>query len=149
MEKDVLKIIESLAETAQTATEDAYEYVQQKSKNATDAVSEKSAIMRHKLELARLKTEQDRQFADVGRMMFLVRSGKAKNDEPYGNGGKTPQQTIDALFIIAEQYQQQIDAVNAKIAEAKAKADDKNICAACGHECADNDAFCSHCGAKL
>ena len=149
MEKDVLKIIYSLAEAAQNATEDAYEYVQQKSKTATEAVSEKSAIMLHKLELARLKTEQDLQFADVGRMMFIVRSGAAKNDEPYGDGGKTPQQTIDALFIIAEQYQQQIDAVNAKIAEARAKTEEKNMCAACGHECADNDAYCSHCGAKL
>lgn len=143
METDVRKILQSLADTAANAAEEAMTAAQ----SARRVVAGKYDAVKLAVELSRLTTQQERLFADIGRTMFLVQSGSLKADEPdkEGEGGKTPQQTIDVLLMNAAQLKLEMDNISEKLNAAKSE----KICPKCGHVCEESDAFCAVCGEKL
>ena len=140
MDTDVRKLLQSLADTAANAAEEAKTAVQ----SASKAMAEKYDTVKLTLELSRLRTQQERLFADMGRTLFFLKTGAVKADEAV-DGDKTTQQAIDSILLSAEQVQQQIDAINDKISAAK----NELVCSGCGRLCDEHDAFCAVCGTKL
>ena len=145
METNVRKILQSLAETATEKANDVREYMQSAGKAVSEVVSEKSAAVKYGLELSKLRTEQERLFADIGHMMFMLNTGLLQSGQPIGEEERNPQQVIDSLLVKAEQLQQQMDNISEKLSAAK----NEKVCPLCGRLCEENDTFCAVCGTKL
>lgn len=121
---------------------------------AREAVSDKYDAVKMTLEHSRLEDEQEDIFSDIGRMMFLMHTGKITDTVMTDDGPRTPKQVIDALLLSAEQIGQQMDAIEARLACGEAGRAPEPPAAAkpcphCGHPCADGDNFCAACGGKL
>lgn len=140
METDVRKILQTLADTAANAADEARTAAQ----GARRAMEEKYDLVRLGLEHSRLKTQQERVFADIGRTMFLLRCG-AIAPQTAAPGEKTPEQMIDSLLLNAEQVQQEMDAV----AEKMSAATQGRVCPHCAAACEEKAAFCAACGTRL
>ena len=115
--------------------------------SARKSVAEHYDTMKLTVELSRLRTQQERLFADLGRTMFLIKTGSLKANEAE-RGQKTPQQTVDDLLISAGQLQQEMDEINAELGRAAHNLG-KAVCPQCGHQCAEADTFCAACGTQL
>lgn len=135
--KDVRRMLESVAATAQEAADEAKEKMQ----SAGQSLSEKYDAAKLNLLLTRLRGEQERVFADMGRTLFLMDTGNYSEEE----GHPTAQQTIDRLLLAAEQKQQEIDRLLTRLAQVS----DTRRCPACGRACGQDDRFCPECGARL
>ena len=116
--------------------------------NAKEAIGEKYDNVKLNMELNQLDEKQENVFSDIGRMMFLMHTGKLKDTVMTEDGPKTPQQVIDSLLLTAEQVQQEIDALEAKLGE-----DGEELscltCPKCGNVCFEGDHYCSACGEHL
>lgn len=142
METDVRKILQTLADTATNAAEEARGAVQ----SAKKGMAEKYDAVRLGIEHSRLQTQQERLFADIGRTMFLLRSGTLQTVQANaGADEKTPQQVIESLLLNAEQVQQALDAIAEKLSDARGE----RTCPLCGRLCVEHDTFCAVCGTKL
>lgn len=150
MDQKISQLLQDLSEAAANAADSVSAAVQ----SARDAVSEKYDTVKLNLELSRLEDQQEDIFSDIGRMLFLMHTGKVQDNVVTDEGDKTPQQVIDALLVNAEQMQQQIDAVEEKLGveleqEEAAQPADGTPCPSCGHVCRPDDVFCAACGGRL
>ncbi len=138
----VNQILAHLAGAASVAKDGVSDAVQ----TAGQAVNEKYSAVKLTLEVNRLHDEQIKLFADIGRTMFLVRTG-AFDAEVKTEDGTTvdAQQTIDALLEQADQKQTEIDAAAEKLAALNGT----KVCAVCGHAADPKDVYCSACGTKF
>ncbi len=136
--KDVRRMLESLAVTAQDAADEAKE----KMYTAGQTITCKYDEAKCNLALSRLKAEQEQIFLQMGRTLFLLNTGKFSGVE---NEKTTPKQIIDHLMIAAEQKQQELD----RILERLQKISSHRYCPACGSRCEDDAKFCGECGNKL
>ncbi len=150
MDQKISQLLQDLGEAAANAADSVSAAVQ----SARDAVSEKYDSVKLSLERSRLEDQQEDIFSDIGRMLFLMHTGKVTDTVATDDGDKTPQQVIDALLVNAEQVQQQIDAVEEKLGVELEKEDtvqpaDGTPCPSCGHVCRPDDVFCAACGGRL
>lgn len=150
MDQKISQLLQDLSEAAANAADSVSAAVQ----SAREAVSEKYDTVKLNLELNRLEDQQEDIFSDIGRMLFLMHTGKVQDNVVTDEGDKTPQQVIDALLVNAEQMQQQIDAVEEKLGveleqEEAAQPADGTPCPSCGHVCRPDDVFCAACGGRL
>lgn len=136
--KDVRRMLESLAITAQDAADGAKE----KMYTAGQTITCKYDEAKCNLTLSRLKAEQEQIFLQMGRTLFLFNTGKFAGVETENT---TPKQIIDHLMIAAEQNQQEID----RILERLQKISNHRYCTACGNRCEDDAKFCGECGNRL
>lgn len=143
MDKNISKILQDIANTAASAADTAKAAVM----TAKDVVVEKYDVVKMNREMTRLRAEQEDVFSDIGRMLFLMHTGKVGESVQSDEGEKSPQQVIDALLVEAEQLQQQMDALSEKLEDLDEGQGCK--CPQCGHLCAKEDVFCAACGAKL
>ncbi|MEF9865900.1 MAG: zinc-ribbon domain-containing protein [Oscillospiraceae bacterium] len=137
MDTNAKKILSNIMQGASMAAEDAKSAMQ----SAGKAVAEKYDYAKASLEQGQLRSEQERIFSEIGKELYHINSGMIIAE----NGGAAPQQKIDALLIEAEQKQQAIDIITARMNELTRT----HHCPKCGHGCEDDDVFCSVCGAKL
>lgn len=140
---NVNKILQNIVSTAAMAATEAKTVVS----SAGKAVAEKYDEVKLNVEFLRLSEEQEDVFSDIGRMLFLMHTGVVRDAVMSDEGEKTPQQVIDSLLVNAEQLEQQMDAITARLAAFDGK--DEKICPACGRVCDGHDAFCAICGARL
>ena len=151
MDSNMNRILQELTGAARDAADKAMAAASA----ARDAVSEKYDAVKMALEHSRLEDEQEDVFSDIGRMMFLMHTGKVTDTVATDDGPRTPQQVIDALLLNAEQLAQQMDAIEEKLAEEEDDEDEEEAfealypCPHCGHLCAEGDRFCSACGGAL
>lgn len=151
MDSNMTRILQELTGAARDAADKAMAAASA----AKDVVSEKYDAVRMALEHNRLAGEQEDVFSDIGRMMFLLHTGKVRDTVATEEGEKSPQQVIDALLLNAEQLGQQMDAIERRLAEVEASApapeeeEAGEPCPFCGHLCAGDDNFCCACGARL
>lgn len=153
MDSNMTRILQELTGAARDAADKAMAAASA----AKDVVSEKYDAVRMALEHNRLAGEQEDVFSDIGRMMFLLHTGKVRDTVATEEGEKSPQQVIDALLLNAEQLGQQMDAIERRLAEVEASASASapeeeeagEPCPFCGHLCAGDDNFCCACGARL
>ena len=138
MDRNTSRILQELA----NAADEAKSAVQ----NAATAVGEKYDIVKAGLEMNRLEVRQEAVFSDIGRVLFLVHTGKVKDTMESDEGPRSPQQVIDELLISAEQIQQEIDAAEQRIQQESHKG---RFCTKCGREAGEDDVYCAGCGAKL
>lgn len=137
MDANTKRFLQTIAQKATEAADDARLAMQ----SATKAVGEKYDAARLGLEISKLKSEQERNFADIGRLVFYMNTGEYTN----GPEDTTPQQAIDCLLLAAEQKQQELDAMQKRQAELL-----KTVkCPVCKQNCDEEDKFCSKCGAKI
>ena len=102
--------------------------------------------MKLNIELSRLQDEQTKLFADIGRTMFMIKSGGFDSTvETEDAEVVDAQQVIDRLLILADQKQQEIDDISKRLK----KLSGAKVCVVCGKVCDTKDVFCSGCGAKL
>ena len=127
MDRNTSRILQELA----NAADEAKSAVQ----NAATAVGEKYDIVKAGLEMNRLEVRQEAVFSDIGRVLFLVHTGKVKDTMESDEGPRSPQQVIDELLISAEQIQQESHT--------------GRFCTKCGREAGEDDVYCAGCGAKL
>lgn len=142
MSKDnnaIQQIIESLANAATAAASTVGSAAQKAGK----AVGEKYDVVKMKLELNRLQSEQRNVFADIGRTMFLLQNGGFSAEN--GQSPTDAQQLIDQLLLLADEKQQNIDALS----EAMSRLSGNVVCVVCGRVCNVEDSYCPNCGAKL
>lgn len=144
MDSNLSKILHDLANSAADAAASARSAMM----SAKEAIGEKYDNVKLNMELNQLDEQQENVFSDIGRMMFLMHTGKVKDTVMTEDGPKTPQQVIDSLLLTAEQVQQEIDALEAKLGE-----DDETLacltCPKCGNVCFEGDHYCSACGEHL
>lgn len=137
MDANTKRFLQNMAQKATDAADDARLAM----KSATKVVGEKYDAARVGLEHSRVKAEQMRIFADIGGLVFYMSSGAISSHDEV----TSPQQSIDSLLLLAEQKQQELDALSARQAELLKTVN----CKACKQNCDDKDTFCSGCGAKL
>ena len=112
MDSNLSKILHDLANSAADAAAGARSAVM----NAKEVIGEKYDNVKLNMELNQLDEKQENVFSDIGRMMFLMHTGKVKDTVMTEDGPKTPQQVIDSLLLTAEQVQQEIDALYSRLA---------------------------------
>lgn len=139
MDSNTRKILQNIVQTAQGAAEEAKFAMA----SAGKAVAEKYDYAKASLEQAQLRGEQEKLFADIGKELYHLNTGMLL--EAPGAETTTPQQRIDELLLAAEQKQQAIDMLAARMKDLART----HHCPACGHACDDSDVYCSVCGAKL
>lgn len=134
------QILSHLASAATTAADGVTDVVH----TAGQMVGEKYEAVKATTEMNRLLDEQNKLFADIGRAMFTMRVSAPASEESDAGVSET-QHTIDRLMLLADQKQQEIDALAEKIN----KLTGDKACPACGNIASSKDVFCSACGAKL
>ena len=97
MDSNLSKILHYLANSAADAAAGARSAVM----NAKEAIGEKYDNVKLNMELNQLDEKQENVFSDIGRMMFLMHTGKLKDTVMTEDGPKTPQQVIDSLLLTA------------------------------------------------
>lgn len=134
------QILSYLAKAATTAADGVNEAVQ----NAGNAVNDKYSVFRLNIDLSRLQAEQEKMFQDIGRTMFMVKTGAFDQKDEDGEV-IDGQDTVDKLLSLAEDKQAEID-------EAAKKVQDLNgdvVCPVCSKVSKPVDKYCSACGTKL
>lgn len=134
---DMKKMLAAIAVTAQEAADEAKE----KMHSASQTLSDKYDEAKLHLAFSRTKTEQERIFTDMGRILFLMDTGSAEAED----GSASPKQILSHLMVAAEQKQQELD----RIRERLEKISTGKHCPVCGKRCEDDDKYCHACGAKL
>lgn len=142
MDKRINQILHELASTAADAAAGARAVVM----NAKETLGDTYDTVKLNLAWSRLDEEQEHLFSDIGRMLFLIHTGRIGDTVMSDEGEKSPQQVIGALLLNAEQIQQQLDALELKLGE---RAPCGPICTQCGKHCMAGDRFCHACGALL
>lgn len=137
MDKNTSRILQELANAADEAKSAVY--------SAAAAMGEKYDSVKAGLEMNRLEIRQEAVFSDIGRVLFLIHTGKIKDTMETDEGPRSPQRVIDELLIGAEQIQQEIDAAQARMQENRPG----RYCTKCGREVGEDDVYCAACGAKL
>jgi ribosomal protein L12E/L44/L45/RPP1/RPP2 len=125
--KDMLEKVKSGAITAAVAVSRAADTASQKAGDLADTT-------RLNLQLFDLNTELELLFKELGKIVYLARTGVEVEDDEL------------------ESKISRIDDKYAAIAEVRAKlAARKNTvrCPVCGTDCEKEDAFCRHCGSAL
>ena len=149
MDKNIARLLQDLADTAASAADTARSAML----SAKEAVSEKYDSVKLEFALSRAESEQEDVFSDIGRMLFLMHSGKVQDTVATDEGDKSPQQVIDSLLLEAEQLQQQIDLFEQRLAYNDDDEDDETldtvVCPKCGNVCVEGDCYCCACGARL
>lgn len=137
--KGIHQIIEHLSNAASAAASSVGSAAQK----AGQYVGEKYDVVKLKIELNRLQSDQKNIFADIGRTMFLLQSGG------FADNGITnavdAQQLVDQLLLLAEEKQQNIDELTDKLNQLSGSV----VCVVCGRVCDARDTYCPTCGAKL
>ncbi|MEG0178128.1 MAG: hypothetical protein RR654_01120 [Oscillospiraceae bacterium] len=132
------KIFKSIAQSATNAAEEAKAAMQ----SAGKAVADKYDSAKIALELAHVRSEQERIFADIGRAMYFINAGAcADKDEQVLAARKG----IDELLLAAEQKQQEIDS----LCDRQSELANTSICPKCARACDEHDSYCPICGTKL
>ena len=149
MDQKINQLLQDLSEAAANAADTVSAAMQ----SAREAMSEKYDSVKLTLERSRLEEQQEDIFSDIGRMLFLMHTGKVTDTVATDEGDKTPQQVIDALLVNAEQVQQQIDTVEEKLGVELEETEQAEAtgtpCPSCGHLCRVDDVFCAACGGRL
>lgn len=136
---DILSHLASAAYAAADTVSDAMQTTGQ-------AVGEKYDAMKLNIELSRLQDEQTKLFSDIGRTMFMIKSGGFDSTvETEEAEVVDAQQVIDRLLILADQKQQAIDDISKRLK----KLSGAKVCVVCGKVSDNKDVFCAGCGAKL
>ena len=136
------QILNYLASAATVAADGVTEAVQ----GAGNAVNESFNGVRMSFELNRLHDEQVRLFTDVGRTMFLIKTGSFEDGEASVDGETlNAQDTVDSLLEQAVEKQQKIDEVTTR----RSAFYGKKVCPNCSNICSVKDVFCPQCGEKL
>lgn len=134
---DMKKMLAAIAVTAQEAADEAKE----KMHSAGQTLSDKYDEAKLNLAFSRTKTEQERIFTDMGRILFLMDTGNAQPEDT----STAPKQILSHLMVAAEQKQQELD----RLRERLEKLNTGKKCPSCGNRCEDDDRYCHSCGAKL
>lgn len=136
---DILSHLASAAYAAADTVTDAMQSTGQ-------VVGEKYDIVKLNIELSRLQDEQTKLFANIGRTMYMIKSGAFPSTEETKDAETMDaQQTIDKFLIAADQKQQAIDDVSKRLK----KLSGVKVCAVCGKVADAKDVYCSACGAEL
>lgn len=138
----IKQILDYLAKAATVAADGVSEVVQR----AGNAVGGKYDNFKLGLELNRLHNEQAKMFEDLGRTLFMVKTGAFEAQQT--EDGEEPidgQETVDKLLQLAEEKQAQIDEVAQKLKEASGE----RACPVCGKVAEHDHIFCPACGTKL
>ena len=134
------QILSYLAKAASTAADGVNEVVQ----SAGSAVGDKYSTFKLNMELSRLQTEQEQMFEDIGRTMFMVKTGAF--DQKTAEGEVIDgQDTVDKLLGLAEEKQAEIDDTAKKVSDLSGDA----VCPVCSNVCEPKACYCSACGTKL
>lgn len=147
MERNITKILHDIADVAVDAAAGAKTVAKTAMTNAKDALGDKYDVMKLNFENGKLKGEQEAVFQEIGKILFCMHTGKLQQNSQTFAQGKTPQQMIDTLLLMAEQLQQQIDALQDRKKGYTLKTD--VVCPVCGKECAKEDLYCAGCGLQL
>lgn len=137
--RDVRKMLQAIASTAQEAADEAKERMY----SAGQSLSDKYDAAKLNLALSRTKGEQERIFTDMGRIQFLMNTGKYLDFEAEHI---TPKQIMDHLMIAAEQKQQEIDRIRERLEKVSGTS---QYCPSCGRRCEEDAKFCPECGTAL
>lgn len=140
-DKRINVILSYLAKAASTAVEGVNEAVH----SAGNAVGDKYNNFKLGIELSRLKAEQTKMFEDLGRTLFMVKTGAFGDGQTVDGEEITGQETVDKLLALAEEKQAEIDAISQQIEENCGDI----VCPVCGKVALPEDVFCSACGTKL
>lgn len=136
------QIISYLASAASVAVDGVTEVVQ----GAGDAVGNTVGSVKMSFDISRLHDEQVKLFTDIGRTMFLIKTGGLKDGETTVDGEVVnAQDTVDQLLQQALDKQAEIDELTARRSEARGQ----KICPNCARVCSCEDVFCAQCGEKL
>ena len=92
--------VKQLLDTMTARANEARQTVKTAAGEAWDKVDEVKA----NLEISRLRSEQEKVFADIGRLVYYM----STSAEELPTEGKTPRQALDDLLIDAEQFEQEI-----------------------------------------
>lgn len=136
----ISQILGYLAKAASTAADGVSEVVQ----NASGKVGDKYDTFRLSIELGRMQAEQERLFYNLGRTLFLTKTGAFSKTDAEGKPVKG-ETAVDELMAQAKENQAQIDDAKEKMSEANGEV----ICPNCKKVCRTTDAFCAACGTKL
>lgn len=137
------RIIQNLTRAATIAADEVSEVLQ----SAAQTAGEKHDIIKLRFELATLREEQTKTFAQIGRYLFLVRSGRATMPDAADDTdfAQDAEAAIARLLVEADQQQQGISLA----AENLARLTGGKTCPICEKPAPPKDIFCSACGAKL
>ena len=93
--------VKQLLDTMTNRANEARQTMRTAAGEAWDKVDE----VKSSIEVSRLRSEQEKVFADIGRLVYYM----STSCEELPTEGKTPRQALDDLLIDAEQFQQEID----------------------------------------
>lgn len=96
-------------DTVTARAQEARRSVQSAAGEALERVDE----VKSNLEIAHLRSEQEKVFARIGHLVYRL----STEDDVTGPDGKTPRQALDDLLVEAEQFQQEIDNIARKAAK--------------------------------
>lgn len=134
------QILSYLAKAASTAADGVTEAMQ----SAGDAVNDKYSVFRLNIDLGRLQAEQEKMFMDIGRTMFMVKTGAFDQKDADGEV-IDGQDTVDKLLNLAEEKQAEIDEAAKKVSDLSGDI----VCPVCSKVSGPKDHYCSACGTKL
>ena len=96
-------------DTVTARAQEARRSVQSAAGEALERVDE----VKSNLEIAHLRSEQEKVFAEIGRLVYRL----STEDGAAAPNGKTPRQALDDLLVDAEQFQQEIDNIARRAAK--------------------------------